>query len=178
MMNIRLWLKTFVFSLFICIAFIGCVSTPKETTMHVVNAVEVLGRNGARFQDRLLRIVSKGNEFTEAETVRENALIRATWETHQLGYEYFMIISEDSNATRSTYTTSGSATTRYDTFGNAYTTYNPGHTYNSTCHTVVLIILACSEDELFDDVPTFAVNSRLSQAQEYFDKTEGENNGE
>lgn len=177
-MEKRLWLKIIIFALILCFILIGCVSTPKDTTIQVVNAIEILGRNGARFQDRLLKIVSKGNEFTEASIVRENALIRATWETYQLGYEYFMIISEDNNATRNTHTTSGSATTRYDSFGNAYTTFTPGHTYNSTYHTVVLIILVCSEEELFNDVPTFAVNSRLTQAQEYFNKIGSQKDGE
>jgi len=173
MVSRKLLLKILV-PLLSCISLMGCLSTPKGTSIQVVNAIEVLGRNGAQFQGRLLRIESKGNEFTEASTVRENALIRATWETYQLGYEYFMIVFEDSDVSRSSYTTSGSATTWYNSFGSTYTTYNPGQTYNKTTHSVALIILSCSEDELLDDVPTFSVNSRLSQAQHYFDKTGGE----
>jgi hypothetical protein len=159
--------------------FLGCMSTPKSTSIQAVNPVEVLGKTAAPFQGRLIKIESKGNEFTEADTVRENALIRATWETYKLGYEYFIIISEDAGAFYESFTTAGNAITRFDASGNVYTTYNPGHTYNSTRHYVIIIIMACSADELPENVPTFSVNSRLPQAQSCFDNdnNKGRNNG-
>jgi hypothetical protein len=160
----------YLISLFLLIiTLISCTSTPKSTSMSVANAVEVMGINWSKYQGRILRIVSQGNEFTNAETVRENALIRATWEVHKLGFEYFIILSENGTATHSSFTTSGSARTRYDGFGNAYTTYTPGQTYNSTSHSLIIMVFGCNEEELINDVPTVSVSSRIEKAQQYFD---------
>jgi len=168
MKNKKFLLKYFTLIFLLIMTLIGCTSTPKSTSMVVADAVEVMGINWSKYQGRILRIESKGNEFTSSEAVRENALIRATWEVHQLGFEYFIILSENGTATHSSYTTSGRATTRYDVYGNAYTTYNPGHTYNSTSHSLVIIIFGCNEEDLINDVPTFSVNSRIEKAQQYF----------
>jgi hypothetical protein len=153
------------------IALLGCASSPKATSMQVANAVEVMGINWSQYQGRILRIESKGNEYTSAATVRENALVRATWEIHQLGLEYFMILVEDKDAKRHTYTSFGSAATQVNHFGFAYTTFIPGHTQNSTSYSLAIIVLGCSEDELINDIPAFSVNSRLEQAQKSFDVT-------
>ncbi|MDR0456632.1 MAG: tetratricopeptide repeat protein [Treponema sp.] len=168
----RVWLKILIMFLLFGITLAGCasvpVSTPKESTSRqVINAVEVLGRDGIQFQGRVLRITSQGNIYTSAFGVRENALDRATWETYQLGYEYFIILSEDGSASQNLHTTPGSA--RTTTIGeNTYTTYTHGSTYTTTSHSVVMVILCCSEDELSDGVPTFSVYSRLFSAQYYF----------
>jgi len=167
-------LKYLILLFLLITTLISCTSTPKSTSMQVANAVEVMGINWAKYQGRILRIVSKGNEFTDAETVRENALIRATWEVHQLGFEYFIILSENGTATHSSFTTSGSATTRYDGYGNAYTTYNPSQTYNLTSHSLIMIVLGCNEEELINDVPTFSVSSRIEKAQQYFNMNKGQ----
>ena len=153
-----------VISFIVSLIAIGCVSTPRNTSLEVLNAMEILGRNGSHFQGRLLRIESQGNENTDPRTVRENALIRATWETHQLGFEYFMLIFEEGDQSSSSFTLPGYSTTQYDLYGNARTTHNPGQTYTTTQHSYVIFILACNEDELMDDVPTFLVNTRLEQA--------------
>ena len=62
--------------------------------MQVANAVETMGINWAQYQGRILRIESQGNEFTNPEIARKNALIRATWEIHLLGFEYFIVLCE------------------------------------------------------------------------------------
>jgi hypothetical protein len=167
--NERMLRKYFIF-LYI-IVLIGCTSTPKSTSVDIANAVEVMGINWEKYQGRILRIKSKGNDLTNSETVRENALIRATWEVHQLGFEYFIILSESGSATNKSYTTSGNATTRFDSFGNAHTTINPGQTYNSTSYSLTIIIFGCNKEDLINDVPTFSVSSRLEQAQKYFNIT-------
>jgi hypothetical protein len=143
----------------------GCVSTPKSTSIQFVNAAEVLGKSGQPFQGRVIRIVSDGNEFTSSDVVRENALIRAAWESCQLGYEYFTIISE--SGPRGSSTTRGYANTTYDSFGTAHTTYNA---YTATAYSITLIIMACNADELPGNAPIYSVSSRLPQAQEYFGK--------
>jgi len=176
MKNKEMLLKYLISLFFLISTLISCTSTPKSTSMQVANAVEVMGINWSKYQGRILRIVSKGNEFTDAETVRENALIRATWEVHQLGFEYFIILSENETATHRSHTTPGSATTYYDSLGKAHTTYTNGYTSNTTSHSLSIIVFGCNEEELINDVPTFNVNSRMEKAQQYFNKNKGQSN--
>ncbi|MCL2704615.1 MAG: hypothetical protein FWE72_00210 [Spirochaetaceae bacterium] len=164
-MKRKISLIYFIMILLLIAVLISCASTPKSTSIQVANAVEVMGINWAQYQGRVLKIESIGNSSTDITTVRENALIRATWETYQLGFDYFMILSENGSATRNTYTTSGSATTI-----GTYTYINPGTIYNTTSHSLIIIIFCCFENELFNDVPTFSVSSRLAQARQFFKK--------
>jgi len=172
MINKRMVLIYYIMPFLLNFVLTGCTSTssPKETSIQIANAVEVMGINWSKYQGRILRIESKGNESTDADTVRENALIRATWEINKLGFDYFVILSENGKATHSTYTTSGSAITM-----GTYTYINPGQTYNVTSHTLTIIVLGCSKNELMNDVPAFSVSSRLEQAQHYFNIDEGQN---
>jgi hypothetical protein len=166
-----------VMSFLFIITLLGCASNPKATSMQVANAVEVMGINWEQYQGRILRIESKGNGYTSAETVRENALIRATWEIHQLGFEYFMILSENENAKRNSYTTFGSPIVGFGGFGFSNMFFSSSYTHNSTSHSVIIIVLGCSGDELINDVPTFSVSTRLEQAQQAFDVTGKKGNG-
>ena len=136
-----------------------------ETNFIIENAIEIFGREGAHFQGRVIRVESFSNNAT---AVRENALIRATWEIDQLDYEYFMILSENNSTLRTTYTTSGYAST-HNIGGRIYTTYSPGSVRTNYNHSVILIILCLSADDinlLPDNTIIFSVITRLSQAQQ------------
>ena len=174
MINKKMLLKYIITPFLVILALTSCTSTPRSTKMQVANAVEVMGINWAQHQGRILRIESKGNEFTEPEIVRENALIRATWEVHQLGLEYFIILSENGRVTHSSFSGASTSIGRSSetargsaTFGR-YTQISLGMDQPSITHSLVIIIFGCSESELVNDVPTFAVNTRLEKAKKYF----------
>jgi len=110
----------------------------------------------------------------DASKVRENALIRATWEVDRLGYEYFIILAENNNASQSMHTRPGYPNT-YNIDGTNYTIYTPG-SFRTGGYSVAMIILCCSTEDLNgldNDVPIFSVSSRLSQAQQIIMKEKG-----
>ena len=126
------------------------------SSLVVGNIVESLGSSWTPYQGRLLEISARSSYVP---TARDNALIRASWEAHQLGYDYFMIISEKSDVIP------GTSGYRATESSNSYTNiFTPG-ARTGTSYSVVMIILCCSEDELLGDKPRFPVSTRLSTAQ-------------
>ncbi|CAD7044671.1 hypothetical protein REJC140_03851 [Pseudorhizobium endolithicum] len=75
------------------------------------------------------RIVSRGNGFTDSTTVQDYSLLKAAETALSTGNTHFAVVSS-ADATRNEYgQTSGYMQT--NVIGNtAYTTYNPGQTYN------------------------------------------------
>jgi len=145
------------------------------TSMQIENDINVLGRDGTKIQGLIIRITSRGSN---APTARENALLRASWEINLLGYEYFIVLSE--NGTEHTHSSTGYFTTytspSYTIGGKTYggytsTQYHPGYSY--TTHSVEMIILCRSKNELNEltGVPIFSVNERLSRAQQILEET-------
>jgi Flp pilus assembly protein TadD len=114
MVNKRFWLKTLAVFFLFGITLTRCGSAPyvrSPPTLHgtsrgeVENIAEVLGGSWTKFQGRLYRIEANGS------SAKNNALIRATWETYRLGYEHFIILSEDEDISRETHTTPGQTIT-------------------------------------------------------------------
>jgi Flp pilus assembly protein TadD len=114
MKNKRFCLKTLAVFFLFGISLTGCGSVPHVHPTPILsgtsgaeleNTVEVLGSSWTKFQGRLLRIGATGS------SAKNNVLIRATWETYRLGYEHFIILSEEEDITHETHTTPGQTIT-------------------------------------------------------------------
>jgi hypothetical protein len=103
------------------LGLVGC-STPYQT-MGFSGGVEAQQMTANTF-----RIVARGNGFTNAITIQDYVALKAAETTRQAGGTHFMVISASDASSAGYVSTPGHMQT--SVIGNtAYSTYNPGSTY-------------------------------------------------
>lgn len=108
------------------------------------------------------RISARGNGYTDATTIQDYSLLKAAEVTLAAGKSHFLILSGNDATRRSVGQTAGTFNTNF--YGNsAFTTYNPGYTYNIVKPGEDLVIRVFSPDR-GQSVPPNAFN-----AQEVYD---------
>lgn len=81
------------------------------------------GFSETRLAEDMFRVEFTGNGFTRGERASDFALLRASELTLDNGYRYFVIMDENHDVQRHTYTTSGTTSTSVNSYGN-YTDVN------------------------------------------------------
>lgn len=75
------------------------------------------------------RISARGNGYTDATTIQDYALLKASETTLAAGHTHFVALSGRDATARSTYQSSGTMSS--NVIGNSiFTTYSPGQSYN------------------------------------------------
>jgi len=87
------------------------------------------GVSAAPITNNVYRISARGNGFTDPTTVQDYSLLKAAEVTLQSGHTHFIVVDSSNATTRDFGQTPGTFQT--NVIGNtAYTTYNPGVTYD------------------------------------------------
>lgn len=102
------------------------------------------GVKATQIDSRTMRIVAKGNAYTDMDKIQDYMMLRAAEETIAAGYDLFLLMDENTDIKTSSYTAPGSSSTYTTgsitgtTFGNTTTAYgsarsttyyNPGQTF-------------------------------------------------
>jgi hypothetical protein len=109
------------------------------------------GFSETQLDTNVFRVSFSGNGYTSPEQAEEMALLRSAEVALDHGFKYFVIVTDNSRETNSSFTTQGNATTTFTGNGTANTTFHPGQTLHVSMPTNNKLIM-CFVDKPKADV--------------------------